>query len=212
MSRLFYPQALPPKTAQLIKVFQKNRLSFLKNFYLSGGTALSLQINHRQSIDLDFFSQKDFDPQAVQKELETLSKLTDLELDKNTLNAFLKGVQVQFLGYPYPLLKPAYNWEGINISSVLDIACTKLQTISQRGSKKDFVDLYFILNKYSLKELFQKMDQKYPKANFNKVHLLKSLTYFVDADLQPMPKMRQKTDWEKIKKVIVKKVINFKIQ
>jgi len=212
MSKSLYPQALPPKTAQLIKVFQKTRPSFLKNFYLSGGTALSLQINHRQSIDLDFFSQRSFDPQAVQRELETLGKLTDLELDKNTLNAFLKGVQIQFLGYPYPLLKPTYNWEGINISSVLDIACTKLQTVSQRGSKKDFVDLYFILKKYSLKELFQKIDQKYSGTNSNKVHLLKSLTYFVDADLQPMPKMRQKTDWEKIKKVIVRKVINFKIQ
>lgn len=211
MSRQFYPKTLPLKTAKLIKAFKQAKPSFLKDFYLSGGTALSLQLNHRESIDLDFFSQKDFDPKLLQAELEKFGRLTSLELDINTLNAFLKGVQVQFLGYPYPLLKPVINWEGVRLSSLIDIACTKLQAISQRGSKKDFIDFYFILQKYSLGELFKKVDQKYKDSDFNKIHILKSLVYFTNAESQPMPRMHQKINWEKTKKTIIDRVTNFQI-
>jgi hypothetical protein len=208
MSKI-YPKTLPTKTKELIKTFQKERSKFLKEFYLSGGTALSLQLGHRESIDLDFFNQNDFDPKQLQPELEKFGKLKDLQLDKNTLNAFLKGVQIQFLGYPYPLLKPTMNWQGTRISSVIDIACTKLQTIGIRGNKKDFIDLYFILNEYSLKELFKKLDKKYRHSDFSKTHILKSLVYFKDAEQQPIPKMHKKVKWEKVKKEIEKKVTTF---
>jgi len=211
MTKRFYPKTLPPKTTLLIKDFKQIKPSFLDNFYLSGGTALSLQLNHRESIDLDFFTQKDFDPKLLQSELEKFGRLTSLELDINTLNTFLKGVQVQFLGYPYPLLKPVINWGGIKLSSLIDIACTKLQAISQRGSKKDFIDFYFILQKYSLEELFRKVDQKYKYSGFNKVHILKSLVYFANAESQPMPKMHQKVNWKKVKKMIIDRVTSFQI-
>ncbi|MFH1561070.1 MAG: nucleotidyl transferase AbiEii/AbiGii toxin family protein [Patescibacteria group bacterium] len=206
MKPLLYSQTLPPKTARLIKEFKRVKPRFLKNFYLSGGTALSLQIGHRESNDLDFFCQKDFDPILIQTELKTFGQLKNLQLDKNTLNAFLGGVKIQFLTYPYPLLKPIYNWEGLGLSSVIDIACTKLQTISSRGSKKDFIDLYFLLQKYSLPEIFQQLDKKYRKIDFNKVHILKSLVYFVDADKQPMPRMHQDASWKEIKNFVTKKV------
>jgi len=211
MEKNLYPQTLPLKTAQLIKKIQEKKPKFLKGFYLSGGTGLSLQLGHRKSIDLDFFNQKGFDPKLLEAELETLGQLKELELKENTLNAFLKEVQIQFLTYPYPLLKPTINWKNIRISSVLDIACTKLQTIGARGDKKDFVDLYFILNKYSLNKLFEKLDEKYKKAVFNKVHILKSLTYFRTAESQPMPQMNKKVSWGKIKQIIIKKVKKIKL-
>lgn len=211
MKKQFYTQTLPNKTANLIQDFQKTQPTFLKDYYLSGGTALSLQIGHRESIDLDFFNQNDFDPILLQSSLEKLGRLKNLELDKNTLNAFLKGVQIQFLGYPYPLLKPAIKWKGVMISSVIDIACTKLQTISMRGSKKDFVDLYFILKKYSLQELFNQLDQKYKGSDFSHVHILKSLVYFADADIQPMPRMHKKTTWPEVKKTIINNVADYKL-
>lgn len=204
-------ETLPPQTNKLINLFQQKQPSFITDFYLSGGTALSLQLGYRKSIDLDFFNQNDFDPRLIQQELERIGKLKDILLDKNTLNAFIKGVKVQFLGYPYPLLEPTYNWDGIRISSVVDIACTKLHTISQRGSKKDFIDLYFILKQYELKDLFAKLRKKYPKADYNKAHILKSLVYFETADNQPMPKMHKRVDWQEVKEIIKKKVKNFKI-
>jgi len=211
MIKQLYSGTLPIKTDRLIRDFEEKRPNFLDYFYLSGGTALSLQLNHRRSVDLDFFSKRDFAPRLIQEELEKFGKLDSLELEENTLNTFLKGVQLQFLGYPYPLLKPLVNWRGIKISSVIDIACTKLQTVSQRGGKKDFIDLYFILEKYSLRELFKEMDKKYQKADFNKVHILKSLVYFADADLQPMPKMCRKISWEEIKSLIISKATSFRI-
>ena len=211
MKKQFYIQTLPQKTAELMKDFKQAKPSFLENFYLSGGTALSLQIGHRETVDLDFFSQKDFNPELLQAKLEKFGKLNNLELDENTLNAFLKNVQIQFLGYPYSLLKPTVNWEGIRISSVIDIACTKLQTISVRGNKKDFIDLYFILKEYSLEKLFRNLDKKYKDSDFNKIHILKSLVYFIDANSQPMPRMHKSITWEEVKKSIANKVTNLKL-
>ncbi len=208
MKRL-HSKTLPSKTKKLIKLFQKEKPDFLKEFYLSGGTGLSLQLGHRESIDLDFFSKKDFGPKKLQQKLERFGELEDLQLDKNTLNCFIEGVQIQFLGYPYSLLKPTTNWKGIKLSSVLDIACTKLQTIGMRGSKKDFVDMYFILKKYPLKKIFNKLDKKYSQSNFSRTHILKSLVYFKDAESQPMPKMHKDVKWEKIKNEIIKEVKNF---
>lgn len=206
-----YSNTLPAEAKKLTKTFQKEKPEFLQEFYLSGGTGLSLQLGHRESIDLDFFNKKDFDPAKLQAQLEKFGELENLQLDKNTLNCFLKGVQVQFLGYPYPLLKPTINWKSIKISSVMDIACTKLQTIGMRGSKKDFIDIYFILQKYPLEKLFQKLDKKYQQSDFNRTHILKSLVYFEDAKSQPMPKMHKEATWDEVKKEIIKNVTNFSL-
>ncbi len=135
MNNKLFINTLPKKTANLVKVFQDKKPDFLNNFYLSGGTALSLQIGHRESEDLDFFSQRTFDPQEVQQNLSKYGELKQTELAKGTVNTFLNDVKLQFLEYPYPLIKPTTNWKSIKLSSIEDIACTKLQTIGMRGSK-----------------------------------------------------------------------------
>lgn len=211
MSRPFFINTLPLKTTKLITLFQDKKPRFLKNFYLSGGTVLSLLLGHRESEDLDFFNPTNFNPIKLQLGLETIGNLASVEVAENTLNAYLKEVKIQFLGYPYPLLEPTTNWENIKLSSLIDITCTKLQTIGMRGSKKDFIDLYFILKQYSLEELFKQLDKKYCRSNYNLPHILKSLVYFVNADGQPMPRMHQGVGWEEIKQEIVKKVKGFKI-
>ncbi len=83
----------------------------------------------------------------------------------------------------------------------------KLDAVSSRGSKKDFIDIYFLLQKYSLNELLNIFQKKFSEIEYNKIHLLKSLAYFDDAEDEPMPKMIKKIDWEKIKKFITKKSI-----
>lgn len=201
-----YQETLPAKTGLLVNKLQSQQTAFLNDFYLSGGTALSLQLGHRESEDLDFFSQHKFEPLRLQAELEKFGKLENLELAQGTLNTFVDGVKLQFLEYPYPLIESVISWQGIRLSSVRDIACTKLQTISMRGSKKDFVDLFFILQNFSLEELFVNLDQKYQQTNFNQTHILKSLLYFKDAEDQPMPRMHQEVDWEMIQEEITKKV------
>lgn len=211
MNQSFFINAIPSNTAQLLAIFKDKKPVFLKEFYLTGGTALSLYLGHRESEDLDFFNPNGFDPVKLQSQLEIIGDLTNVELAENTLNASIKGVKLQFLSYPYPLLEPTANWENIKLSSLIDIACTKLQTIGMRGSKKDFIDLCFILKKYSLEKLFEKLDKKYRRSNYNLPHILKSLVYFVNADGQPLPRMLQKTNWEEIKQQICKKVKKFKI-
>ncbi len=199
MTQNFYPQTLTPKTATLLGQLKIQKPDFLNTFYLSGGTALSLQLGHRESEDLDFFTESDFDPLVIQVELGKLGMLESLETFKNTLNCEMSGVKLQFLGYPYPLLEPLSDYEGIKLSSVLDIACTKLQTIGARGSRKDFIDLYVIFESFTLSELLEKMKQKYINTDFSLTHILKSLIYFEDAELEPMPRLHQKIEWERVK-------------
>lgn len=198
---MIYLDTLPKKTAELIEKLQSknNHFKFLDDFYLSGGTALSLQIGHRESEDLDFFNKNQFNPELLQRELLPLGKLKETELAKGTLNTFVDEVKLQFLEYPYEMIKTTIKWNNIALSSVEDIACTKLQTIGMRGSKKDFIDLYFLLDKFSLTELFKLLDQKYPKTDYSKTHILKSLVYFEDAEIQPMPRMHVGVSWSQVK-------------
>ena len=203
MSSTFFPQALPTRTAHLLQLFEEKQPGFLTQFYLSGGTALSLQLGHRESEDLDFFSEQPFQPQDIEQQIRILGTLSQTELEKGTLNTFLGGVKLQFLEYPYPTLEPFIKWQGVQISSVIDIACTKLQAAGMRGNKKDFVDIYFLLKEYSLETLLTYTRKKYAKSDYSEAHILKSLVYFADADDQPMPRMHIKVSWNQIKEELV---------
>lgn len=208
MNAAFFPNTLPVKTAQLVDKIHATKPEFLKSFYLSGGTGLSLQIGHRESEDLDFFSTESFNSLQLEKEVTTLGQLSNTELAAGTLNTYVDGVKLQFLEYRYPLLEPVTSWQGMQLSSVLDIACTKLQTVSMRGSKKDFVDLYFLFEIYSLPELLEKAKAKYSTVDYNQAHILKSLVYFEDADAQPIPRMLKDVSWDMIKSKMISEVKN----
>ena len=206
MTDTYFLETLPFSTAQLVEIIKKSPPLFLESFYLSGGTALSLQIGHRESEDLDFFSREPFNPLKIQQQLTGFGKLTDVEIAAGTLKAYLNGVKLQFLEYPYDLIEQYSNWEGVNLSSVLDIGCTKLQTVGMRGSKKDLIDVYFLLEVFSLTELFNAMQKKYKNIEYSQTHILKSLVYFADAELQPMPKMHKAVEWDEVKKKLVETV------
>lgn len=201
-----YTKTLPPKTAKLLHLFTQKKPDFLSSFYLSGGTALSLQLGHRESEDLDFFSREPFVPDVLEQQLHPFGTLSETELAKGTVNTYLDGVKLQFLEYPYRLLEPLVVWEGITLSSVIDIACTKLQTVGMRGSKKDFIDLYFLLQHYTLKNLLDYTKKKYAESDYSETHILKSLVYFDDADAQPMPRMHKDVSWKQVKDSIIEAV------
>jgi len=202
-----FTQTLPPKTANVLEKLKK--LEMLSDFYLSGGTALALHIGHRESEDFDFFSQQSFNPTLLQSTLRSCGALENTELSEGTLNTYIDGVKVQFLFYPYALLEPTILWEHISLSSVIDIACTKIMTVSMRGSKKDFIDMYVLLQKFTLDELMQQLKKKYEHISYNDTHILKSLVYFEDADVQPMPRMHQDVQWENVKQYMTQVVAPF---
>ncbi len=104
------------------------------------------------------------------------------------------------------MLEDFVPWNNLQLSSVIDIACTKLVTISARGSKKDFIDIHRLLESYTIQYLFEKLEIKYTQVHYNRIHILKSLIYFEAANVQPMPRMHTDVVWEDVKKDIQEKV------
>lgn len=195
-------------------VFQKiSQSDLVEKFYLVGGTALAIQLGHRESIDLDWFCETDFFNQEIKIKLSKLGSFQVTSESAGTVHGLLENVRVSFLRYQYKLIFPLVDFEKIKIADERDIAAMKIDAISSRGSKKDFIDVFFLLKKYSLKEIIGFFEKKYSDINYNKLHILKSLVYFMDADDEPMPIMIQKVDWEEVKKDLkegVNKWLNLK--
>lgn len=201
-------EVLPERQMELYRKLKKQ--GWLHAFYLAGGTALALQIGHRQSLDFDFFLQGDFENQVIYEKLKRIGRFELFSESENTLHGLLDEVNVSFLGYDYPLLGQFGVDGNIQIASLEDIACMKLSAIASRGAKKDFIDIYFLLQKFPLTKLFQFYQKKYQIESFEYV-LLKSLVYFEDADLDPMPIMREPVYWGKIKNFIIGKIKEFNL-
>jgi predicted nucleotidyltransferase component of viral defense system len=174
-----------------------------ENFYMAGGTGLSLQLGHRKSNDLDFFSENKFDSEKITLSLTgTGAKITSAE--ENTVYAVINGVKISLIFYPYPLIKDLIPFNGIRISGIEDIACMKTIAISQRAEKKDFFDMFEILkilNPLLIKELVLK---KYGEKRINCYHILKSFFYFNDAEESLDPVSLNHTSWKTVKNYFIK--------
>ncbi|HAS00106.1 MAG: hypothetical protein US57_C0011G0046 [Candidatus Moranbacteria bacterium GW2011_GWC2_37_73] len=195
---------------QTMRVFEKiKKIDILKSFYLAGGTALAIELGHRKSIDLDFFSKENFSPVELKKLLPEIGSVVVVGEEDGTLHCTIDGVKVSFLRYEYELLFPLVEFEGVKMADERDIAAMKIDAISSRGSKKDFIDLYILLKKYELRELINFFEKKFNNIQYNMLHILKSLTFFEDAEGDPMPMMFALENWDVVKKVIVEKVLEF---
>ena len=172
-------------------------------FYLAGGTALSLQIDHRISYDLDFFTEKEFDPGHFLNNF-TNFKLENIETSSGTLKFNLNGCAISFFYYPYKVLGQFSTIENYNIklASLIDIGLMKITALADRGLRKDFIDLYFISkNLKGLKEIIKFFSEKFPTGNY--YHYLISLTYFDTAESDPQPNMLIDINWDEIKNYFI---------
>lgn len=192
------------KTKSVLEKLSKSKV--LENFYMAGGTALALQLGHRESIDLDWFSSEKFFNDRLKMTISDLGDFSLEEEEENTLHGVLDEVKITFLYYNYDLLFPTLDLEGVKLADERDIAAMKLSAISSRGTKKDFIDLFFLLQKYSLEDVLNFFEKKYSNIKYNKAHLLKSLVYFEDAENDPMPIMKENVEWENVKKNIEEKI------
>ncbi len=172
--------------------------SFASSFYLAGGTGLALRFGHRRSVDFDFFSREIFNEEAM---LTLLKKYSPSVLSQapSTLHLLLQEIKVSFIGYPYPLLFPTNRFSGVNVADARDIACMKLSAIASRGTRRDFVDLYLAAKAYSLQEILVFFARKYAGIEYNRLHLLKSLSYFDDAEADPPLAMLTEISWAEVK-------------
>ena len=179
----------------------------LKDAYLAGGTALALQLGHRMSVDFDFFSRKEFEERSFVEQITALSVgFKPEKIDWRTVRGYVGKTKFSLFFYDYPLIARPKDYLHISIADIKDIAPMKLLAISDRGLKRDFIDLYFIavVDKIlTLEEIFRLYDLKFKKLQQNKSHILKSLSYFEMTD-QPMPKMLRGIDWREVKKYFEK--------
>ena len=194
-----FEQVLPGNTKAILAVLEKSEI--IQKAYLAGGTALALQLGHRISYDLDFFTQEEFDEQML---LPEIKKISNFQLEKiawRTILGKFKDVRFSMFYYKYPLLYAAKKFGMIKITDLRDIAAMKIAAIASRGSKRDFVDLYFICKEIvSLPDAIQLYDKKYENLATAEIHIMKSLIYFDDAESDEMPKMLKKATWKDIKK------------
>ncbi|MEA3449777.1 MAG: nucleotidyl transferase AbiEii/AbiGii toxin family protein, partial [Patescibacteria group bacterium] len=153
--------------------------SFKKDFYLAGGTALALQIGHRDSVDFDFFKQGDIDTKKLFNKIKEVfqgHKILKIQEEKNILTVLIdKNIKLSFFSYEYDMLKEKKNEENLFLASIEDIACMKLSAILSRASNKDYIDLYYIFKKYELKEIIDLCKRKFIDIDANLI--LKSLVY-----------------------------------
>jgi predicted nucleotidyltransferase component of viral defense system len=207
MADQLHLDVLPEKQLQLFDVLSSQ--SFIRNFYLAGGTCLALQIGHRRSVDFDFFVQGDFDTSAIVNILSRMGRYERANEERNTINGMLNSIRISFFGYHYDSIDNFRLYNNIRLAGMKDIAAMKLEAIAGRGSRKDFVDLFFLLQQYSLKDVFSFHRQKYGEGLSNQYHHLKSLVYFDDAETEAMPLMIHPLKWKDVKDNIIKQVKHF---
>ena len=193
-------QTVVPHTLELLKRIMN--IPMFNPLRLVGGTALALQYGHRSSIDLDFFGDLEIDTDKVTQALGNIGEVIISNCSDNIKTYHIDGIKTDFVNYSlYPWIDNPVVEEGIRLASPKDIAAMKINAIMGRGSRKDFVDVYFLLQHYTLDELLDFYQQKYSNASIFRALL--SLTYFNDAELQPMPVMFVDVDWIKMKAVIL---------
>jgi len=182
-------------------------LAFKKDFYLAGGTALALQIGHRVSVDFDFFTEKDFETEDLYERVqEVFGEAVRTQESRNTLGVVVQdNVKISFMKYRYPLLDVCLETEDLRLVSLTDIGCMKLGAIVSRAELKDYVDLFFILKKFSLVTLLANLAQKIPSLDQNLV--LKALVSFDDIEMEPIDFIKGNVvSFTKIRKLIIESV------
>lgn len=191
---MLHLNAVPePVAAHLARLSSSDSL---KRFALGGGTSLALRFGHRLSVDLDFFTPEEFDPDSLAESL-ALDDTTVLSVAKNTLRLVSGGVKIDLLRHAYPEVAPIDTMEGHRLISVPDLAAMKLNAIANRGSKKDFYDLSELLNHHTLEEMLRFFSAKYPSTD--PFAVIRSLAWFEDAEHEPDPIPLTGQTWDNIK-------------
>lgn len=187
--------------AQQTLLERLSTIATVETFYLAGGTALALHLGHRRSVDFHFFRVQSFDPTELLHSLAAAGTLAVRRSERDTLTVEINGVATSFFAYPHALVQPLVSspW-SISVAAVGDIAAMKVAAIAGRGSRKDFGDLYFICREVmGLAAVLRLFESKFHNVPYERYHILKSLTFFDDAEGEVMPEMRSAATREEIK-------------
>ena len=192
---MLHAETVTPGTLSLIKSVQSK--PYAADFLLVGGTALALQMGHRTSIDLDFFSNKQFNVGELMVHLQQDYRVTIKNRMHHALLLEMDTIKVDFVYQPSEMLENPAVIEEIRMATTLEIAAMKVGAITARGRKRDFVDLFSLLNYYALPQILSAFLKKYPEATMELA--MRSLFYFEDADLDPDPHCFFDFNWTDVK-------------
>lgn len=195
---MIYREALAPDGENIFP-----RLKLFKDYYLAGGTALALQIGHRQSIDFDLFSNESLKAGLID-EVEHVFKGQSIKPVVSTadeMTVYCNEVKLTFLHYPFPMIYPLINLNGQKTLGVVELLATKAYVIGRRGAFKDYYDLYyaFSTNIIALTELMTLAKRKY-QEQFNERLFLEQLVYLKDIEQEPIQFLKTKVGKEEIER------------
>ncbi len=206
---IFRFETLPRATKKALDFLSSQKWLGNSNWYLAGGTALALSTGLRKSVDLDFFTPvPKFTTESVMVNFNKDVNWETTFEEPNTLYGSLYKAKVSFIAYPFFVPKQKMlNYGNVKILQALDIAVMKIIAISQRGRKRDFFDLYWCAkNIEPLESLIKRLKVQYPSVAHDYHHILKSLTYFDDAESDPAPVLNLDVSWSEVKKYFQKEV------
>lgn len=204
-----FDNVLTEASKNLLKDFNRELTGF--GFYLGGGTGLALQLGHRISEDLDFFTNQDFQPETLSRYLETKSQYQETLVSPGTLYCTVRMVKLSFIHYPVPLLFPIIEFENIKVADWRDIFAEKFKTLSQRGSRKDFYDIYagYTLGNLAIGDGIEILRRRFAGTGINYYHILKSLCFFDDAENEPELILPKAIPWRGIKEFFLQNLKEF---
>lgn len=212
---MLYIKSVRSSTLELVKELQGQK--YLKDFYLVGGTALALYYGHRESIVppvggqvIDLFSNEDFDERRLLEQIHNDFSYQLFFTATNTLKGSMSGINVDIIAHRYPYLHKPKTFEGIRLLSKRDLIAMKLNAISVSGQRsKDFIDIFYALNDFTIAEILTFYKEKYEQASVS--HIIKSLIYFDDVDLAGWPVLINDPNlkWKSVKNRLKNKVLEY---
>lgn len=208
-----FEKILPSKSKAVLKTIAPILNNY--KFYLAGGTGLALQLGHRISNDFDFFANQEFDSRMLAQKLKKMCVSWEENLiTENTVVVIMDKVRVSFFYYDVKLSYALISFKEIPVADWRDIIAEKFKVISQRGSKKDFYDIYeiFVSKKLSIEQAVEIFKNRFVSTGINYYHVLKSLAYFEDAESDPAPKTFRKVEWKQVKKFFTLNIKEFEKQ
>ncbi len=209
-----FTKTLLPDTFRAIQLI--SGIAEIKQAYLAGGTALALQIGHRISVDLDFFTVHEFNETEILTKLATLPEFVKDGIAKWTVWGKIGQTKFSLFYYKYPLLEETVLFEDLQLASFADIAAMKIHAIADRGAKRDFIDVHFLAKKYTLEEMISFYQKKYAVPEDYLYSIFRALDYFEDAEQEKeMPQMLVNVSWEEVKEYFrkeTKKLTEKKLQ
>jgi len=209
-----FDRVLPGNTSALLALLGQHKA--IQEAYLAGGTALALQLGHRYSFDLDFFTPTPFDEKELINTIQSIGPFKLETLKWRTILGKFTDVKFSIFYYEYPLLFTPHQYNGIRIADAKDIAAMKIAAVADRGTKRDFIDLYIIAkNIVSLEEAIDLYEKKYHNLTQAAIHIHRALSYFDDAEQDDTPKMIERIKWPEVRaffeqeaKKLARKLIN----